>query len=294
MATTLLSPNLSNISRRSIAQRPPDLVVALGGPAARFVQQHRPDLFPTTPMLLAAVELRRVEPSLLSEQDAVVGVRYDQVALVENIMRLLPETKTIAMIIGNSPAERFWVGEAQRELRPLIEKNKVELIFYNEQPFEAILKEVARLPPHSAILFQQMMVDGAGAVYGDKEPLKRIYEVANAPIFTADMSRVNDGVEVVGGPMFSPAEAARPTAAVAVRMLGGEKGSDIKVPTIEFSAPKYDWRQLKRWNISESRLPPGSEILFREPTAWQRYSWQIALIIAVLLAQAGLISTMLA
>ena len=93
--------------------------------------------------------------------------------------------------------------------------------------------------------------------------------------------------------MFSPAEGARPIAAVAVRMLGGEKAGDIKVPPIEFSAPKYDWRQLKRWNISESRLPPGSEILFREPTAWQRYSWQIALTLAVILAQAGLISVLL-
>ena len=93
--------------------------------------------------------------------------------------------------------------------------------------------------------------------------------------------------------MFSPAEGARPTAAVAVRMLGGEKAGDIKVPPIGFSAPKYDWRQLQRWNISESRLPPGSEVLFREPTAWERYSWQIALVIAVILLQAGLISVLL-
>ena len=57
--------------------------------------------------------------------------------------------------------------------------------------------------------------------------------------------------------------------------------------------PKYDWRQLQRWNISESRLPPGSEILFREPTAWQRYYWQIVLIIAAVLLQAGLISILL-
>ena len=63
--------------------------------------------------------------------------------------------------------------------------------------------------------------------------------------------------------------------------------------SIEFSAPKYDWRLLSRWNISESRLPPGSEILFREPTAWERYSWQIALIAAVILLQAGLISALL-
>ena len=241
-------------------------------------------------MLLAAVEVRRVEQSMLSEQDAVAGVRFDQVALVENILRLLPETKAIAIIIGNSPGERFWAGEHQRILGPLLE-NKVELIFYNEQPFEEILKEVASLPPHTAIFYQQLAVDGAGAVYGDKEPLKRIYEVANAPIFSFDESYFNG--EIVGGPMFSPAEGARPMAAVAVRMLGGEKAGGIKVPPIGFSAPKYDWRQLQRWNISESRLPPGSEILFREPTAWERYSWQIALTTAVILLQAGLISVLL-
>jgi signal transduction histidine kinase len=272
------------------AQQPPDLIVALGASAARFVQQHRADLYPTTPMLLAAVEVRRVDPSMLSEQDAVVGVRFDQVALVQNILRLLPETKAIAIINGNSPPERFWISEVQRKLKLLLE-NKVELIFYNERPFKEILKEVASLPPHTAIFFQQLAVDGAGAVYGDKEPLKRLSEVANAPIFSFDLSHFNG--ETVGGPMFSPAEGARLTAAAAVRMLGGEKGSDIKVPPIEFSAPKYDWRQLKRWNISESRLPPGSEVLFREPTAWQRYSWQITLTTAVILAQAGLISVLL-
>jgi signal transduction histidine kinase len=272
------------------AQRRPDLIVAMGAPAARFVQRHRVDLFPTTPMLLAAIEVRRVDQSMLSEKDAVVGVRKDYVVPVENILRLLPETKAIAIIIGNSPNERFWAGEQQRILGPLL-ANRVELIFYNERPFEAILKEVASLPPHSAIFYEELTVDGAGAIYGDKEPLKRIYEVANAPIFSFDESYFNG--EIVGGPMWSPTEGARPTAAAAVRILGGEKAGDIKVPPIEFSAPKYDWRQLQRWNISESRLPPGSEILFREPTAWERYSWQIALITAVILLQTGLISALL-
>ena len=201
----------------------------------------------------------------------------------------MPETKAIAIIIGISPGERFWAGEHQRILGPLL-KNKVELIFYGEQPLNEILKGVASLPPHTAIFYQQLAVDGAGAVYGDKEPLKRIYEVANAPIFSFDQSYFNG--EIVGGPMFSPAEGAQPMAAVAIRMLGGEKASGIR-STIGFSTPKYDWRQLQRWNISESRLPPGSEILFREPTVWERYSWQIASIVAVLLIQAGLIALLL-
>ena len=55
----------------------------------------------------------------------------------------------------------------------------------------------------------------------------------------------------------------------------------------------FDWRQMQRWGISENRLPPGSEIDFREITVWQRYSWQIAFVVAVILVQAGLISLLL-
>ena len=55
----------------------------------------------------------------------------------------------------------------------------------------------------------------------------------------------------------------------------------------------FDWRQMQRWGISESHLPPGSEILFREQTVWQRYSWQVALITAVILLQAGFILALL-
>ena len=57
--------------------------------------------------------------------------------------------------------------------------------------------------------------------------------------------------------------------------------------------PKYDWRELQRWGISESSLPAGSEIMFRDPTIWETYRWQLLLIAAVILVQAGLISGLL-
>jgi signal transduction histidine kinase len=271
-------------------RRPPDLIIAIGAPTAHFVQRHRTALFPTTPMLIGVIEARRVDPSTLSEQDAVVAVRTDQVALFENILRVLPDTKTVAVIAGNSPNERFWSAELKRVVGPLLE-NRAKLLFYNEQPFEDILHEVARLPPHSAIFYQQMAVDSKGAVYADKEPWKRIGEVANAPMFSHDETYFTG--ELVGGPMWSPAEGAPPTATVAIRILGGERAGDIKVPPIEFPPPKYEWRQLKRWGISESLLPQGSEVVNREPAIWDTYRWQLITIITALLLQGALIFLLL-
>jgi len=55
----------------------------------------------------------------------------------------------------------------------------------------------------------------------------------------------------------------------------------------------YDWRELKRWHIRESDLPPGSTVLFRELTAWERYRWQILIIAAVLVLEAAVIFRLL-
>jgi len=55
----------------------------------------------------------------------------------------------------------------------------------------------------------------------------------------------------------------------------------------------FDWRQMQRWGISESSLPPGSEIRFRDPTAWEQYRWQILAATAVLLLKAAMITGLL-
>ena len=35
----------------------------------------------------------------------------------------------------------------------------------------------------------------------------------------------------------------------------------------------FDERALRRWGFKESDLPPGSEVLFRGPTFWERTKW---------------------
>jgi C4-dicarboxylate-specific signal transduction histidine kinase len=90
--------------------------------------------------------------------------------------------------------------------------------------------------------------------------------------------------------MHSLLEGSQLTATVALRILGGEKQSDIKTPPTRFATAKYDWRELQRWRINESRLPPGSEIHFRSPTAWEQYRSEILAVFAVLLLQTMLIS----
>jgi signal transduction histidine kinase len=271
------------------AARPPDLIICIGAPAANFVQRHRSRLFPATPMLLTAVEQRRVRFDMLTGNDTVVAVRHDFAGSFDTILRVLPDTRNIVVVNGTSPNEKFWLGEMQKEAAAF--ENRVRFLWTDEAPYETVLKQAASLPSGTAIFWHLMNVDAAGVVYEGDTGLKKLHAVANAPIFSYDDSFF--GQEIVGGPMHSVSEGSQATAAVAVRILAGEKAGEIKTTPSGYAAPKFDWRQLQRWNIPESRLPNGSQVLFREPTVWERYRWQVAMVCAVVLLQAMLIAGLL-
>ena len=271
------------------SKRPPDLIVSLGAPAAAFVQRHRSQLFPKTPMVFTAVERRRVQYSNLTDNDAVVAVHIDYRRAIENILQVLPGTKNVAVVVGTSPIEQFWRKEIDKETEPL--RDRIAFRWYDQMPFESALKDASTLPPHSAIFWELMLVDAAGVVYEGDTALAKLHAVANAPVFSYDESFF--GQYIVGGPLLSVREGSRQTAAVAVRILVGEKPADMKIPAIEFSTPKFDWREMRRWGIKQSDLPLGSEVLFRDPTVWDLYRWQIMGICTVILLQAALISWLL-
>ena len=238
-------------------------------------------------MVFTAVEQRRIRYSTLTENDTVVAVANSFPAVFENILRVLPDTKTVAVVDGNSPNEKFWLEEIRRDAGRFA--NRITFTWYNELSFEDILKHAAALPPQSAIFWHLMNVDAAGVVHEGDRALTRLHAVANAPIFS-----YNDaffGRAIVGGPMHSVIEGSRLAASVAIRILDGERPGAI--PATGFATPKFDWREMRRWGISESRLMAGSEIYFRELTVWDQYRAQILTVCAVILLQSALISWLL-
>jgi signal transduction histidine kinase len=272
--------------RALFAKQPLDLIVSIGAPAAAFVQRHRERLFANTPMVFTAVEQRRVQYSTLTANDAVVPVWINYFAAIGNILQVLPDTKNLIVVVGTSPIEKFWKEAIRGEAEPL--SNRITLSWTDDLSLDELLKHAAALPPHSAIFWELMIVDAAGIVHEGSTALNRLHAVANAPIFSYDESFF--GGDIVGGPLLLVSDTAQKTAAAAVRILSGTKPSDMNTAPVQFAKPMFDWREMQRWGINESRLPPGSEILFRDPSAWERYRLQILAICAILLAQVALIS----
>jgi len=72
-----------------------------------------------------AIEGRRVQRDKLTENDTVVVTHNDFAAAFESLLHVLPDTKTIVIVNGVSPNEKFWEGGLWRELAQF--SNRVEL-----------------------------------------------------------------------------------------------------------------------------------------------------------------------
>ena len=105
----------------------------------------------------------------------------------------------------------------------------------------------------------------------------------NAPIFGIFDHQLGRGI--VGGPLTPYQEMARQSARMALQILNGTAPNSIKPVFLEAAAPEYDWRELRRWGIDESRLPPNSIIRFRSPSLWEEYRWYVIAVLATIAVQ---------
>jgi signal transduction histidine kinase len=264
----------------------PDLVVAVGAAAARFYTRHREDLFPEVPTMVVVNE-RTVPASGLRAGDAIVGIKTSAAQVVNDILELLPDTTTIAVVFGSSPVEQFWVREHRKELASF--ENRVKFLWLDKLPLSDVRERVAALRPGSVVLYGLFQVDAAGIPYEQDYAIQALHTAASVPMFGLFESQMGQGV--VGGALISGANLGVVAAESATGMLRGELPKEAAI-FLGSGAPQFDWRELQRWHIDENRLPPGSVVRFRPPSMWEEYKFTVIASLSVLLFQAALITAL--
>jgi signal transduction histidine kinase len=276
-----------NYLQSSLAGRRLDLVVTISAPAALFAHKYGELLFPETPIVWSHLDERWLQGRTLTARETAVTGLLDPAPIVEDMLRLLPQTTNVFAVIGDSPLEKSWRPEFSRRMQTVT--TRVTVTWFNEQSFAEMLKRSAMLPANSVILFFVLSVDAKEFTYSEEYVLAALHERANAPMFGLFSNQLGSGV--VGGPVFPTEFMASQTANVALRVLRGESaGATVKTNPQGSGPPIYDWRELRRWGISEARLPAGSLVLFRQPSVWDQYKVYIVGVTTLVGLQSALIA----
>ncbi len=136
------------------------------------------------------------------------------------------------------------------------------------------------------VLFQLYPQDSNQPAFGVLDVLAAVTQ--RFPTYSI-LPHVTLGHGGIGGASYDPPTDSALAGELAARVLSGERPDDIPVvqnPRVNVSV---DWRELRRWDIPESTLPPGTLVSYREPTLWERGQKYFVAGIAVILVQTLLI-----
>jgi len=270
--------------RRKYAQRKLSVIIAVARPAINFMRIYGDELFPGVPIVAYGDSdvLRNWEPGR-----PITGslAKIELSATVELILRLQPGTREILVISGASDSDRWRQSDARRQLDRL--EKRVKLTYMDAGSVQDFVRTVARVPDGTVIFFLTMYQDSAGNKLLSHEVLARIAKEARVPVYNQTATHV--GLGIVGGVVFDPEILGRETAQLTLRLLRGERVQDLPIQESKSIVPMVDWRQLRRWKLDEKRLPAGTVVRFRDPSAWESYKGYMIGGVVLILAETLLI-----
>ena len=242
----------------------PDMVITMFPEALEFVLKDCRDIFPDVP-ILALYLPQEIDSSKMER--LIIGhiPTTDITGTLEIALRLAPGTKRVYVVSG--------VHEIDRRIEDLARRSstrwegRLEFIFLNHMPMEAILENVSRIPPDSIVLALSVIQDVAGKNYTTPELVQQLSRVSPVPIF--GVLDVALGHGIVGGSLINYELIGEKAAELTLDILGGVK-TPVDIPSVLDVPPilMFDWRQLRRWNLDEDALPPGSIVINREFSLW--------------------------
>ena len=233
-----------------------DLVVAMQDVAWDFVRKYRNTLFRGTPIVFSSRNRNAPRPVNATGVVSEINLR----GTLDLALTLQPDTKEVFVVTGASSRDKVYENLARAQLRGF--ESRVVLTYLSGLARADLERRVAALPEASIVYYVLFYQDRTGENQNPIEFLSRLAALANRPIYSWTDSAMDRGV--VGGRLEHQASLIEAVADTAVRVLTGQRADTIPVSTIDVTGGQADWRQLRRWQISESRVPAGTSVLFRQ------------------------------
>ena len=262
-----------------------DLVVPVNLPAVEFARNHEEKLFGHAPIVFSVMDRHWVNPFPRTSNVTGLVETSGIGRTLDGALRLLPDTQRVILISGTLPSERDWNTEIRNEMRAF--EARVEITSLTALPMDDVLLKLASLPQHTIVLCMMMWRDSAGEYFLPKESLALFSAASSAPIF-GDFEEYL-GMGIVGGDLVDFGHTGSRAGELCLRVLGGARPANIPIRYEDDARYKFDERQLQRWHLSDSRLPPGSVVLFQKPSVWKLYKWQITGAVFLIILQTLLI-----
>jgi len=273
---------VSGLIRTDYVSRNPDLIIASGNEAFKFVMDSYPYLFPNAPVVFFGV-LGPTEEAIYGLEEFVTGVSEyvsfdDTVSLM---LSLHPQTKRIYLLNGYSSAKDVEMREVlQGEIAS--STHPVEFVFSDNKPFERILEEIRGFEPDSLVLVGNYLSDSNGSFYTEVEVQEQVSEASKLPVFCLSTFFIGHGT--MGGLLSGTEAQSELVASMIYDILEGTPPHDIPIvyDSSSLNQWQFDYRTASTFNIGSGSLPSGSIMINRTLPIWESNPLEFIMALIVL------------
>jgi signal transduction histidine kinase len=246
-----------------------DAIVAVGPDTIRFLSSYADTLFLGVPIVICGSSADQAGDPHLDSRFTGTWQKREPGKTFDAALRLFPNTRHVFVVGGSSVYDRVVIAFTREFFSS--SQTRVEFSYLTDMEMEKLLEQLRNLPENSIVFYTSFLQDSVGNKFlNATKALPMVASAANAPIF--GMSDTYLGHGIVGGDLMNFREQGKVTARIVSELLEGKKVGDLPIESLP-SMFMFDWNELERWHIPESRLPAGSIIVFRPPSFWERTKW---------------------
>jgi C4-dicarboxylate-specific signal transduction histidine kinase/ABC-type uncharacterized transport system substrate-binding protein len=249
------------------ADRRPDLLVPISRGALAFLIRHRDIVGRNAPVVYCCTAASAARAMNLPRDVIGAVTEYNWSKTLDLAQRLQSGARNLVVIAGASAYDREWLEDARREIEPRAQRYNTR--YLTELPYDELLQEVSRLPHDTIVLLVPVFADGSGQPRIPGDVAADVTKASSAPVYAPVATLFGKGI--VGGFMDSFEAQGIATADLALDVLSGKDPGTLPPQTKPTHTYQIDARQLARWRLSESDLPPGAVVLFKDPTLWEQH-----------------------
>lgn len=251
-----------------------DLIAATDNDAFDFLIAHRNDLFGEIPVVFCGVNW--FVPEMMKGRTSFTGVNED--ADIESnfdlMLRLHPKTKHIYVVVDLTTTGQI-VHQKIREILPKYD-NRLTVHILDDLEMPAILDKVSRLSDDSLVFLTLYQKDKSGRFFEFSDIAQLLSKNSKVPVY--GLWDFYLGYGVVGGMMTSGSAQGQAAGVIALRILKGEPASSIPVQMKSPNRYMFDYRELMRFGVDVSILPPDSIIINKPPSFYainKEFVWAV-------------------
>ena len=271
------------------SENPPDLLIPISRGALAFLLQYRSTIAPNTRIVYCCTAASAVTAMNVPRDVIGVVTEYNWLKTLALAERLQPDARNLVVISGASDFDRAWQEDARRQLEGHLQRYSTR--YLAGLPYEEMLQEVSHLSRDTIVLLVPVFEDGSGRPRLPPEVAADVSRLSSAPVYAPAATFF--GLGIVGGYMDSFEAHGMAAADLALEILSGRDPATLPAVTEPPHKYQIDARQLARWRLSESNLPPQSVVQFREPTLWERYHYLVIGVLAAFVLQSAVVTFLL-